>query len=162
LSGTTTSERRVIELTKANFRRVVGTERVVLIECWAPGCGACAKFDPIFQAVAERHPAHVFARMNVNTDDQLGEFFEIGHTPTLMLYRDGLLLLKQPGIYGVEELEDVVRQAASLDMDVVRTDLQAEKPAARDAASGTDADDAAAGRDGPPGTTSTTTPGEAQ
>jgi len=113
----------MIELTKDNFRDVVGTERIVLVECWAPGCGVCAQFDPVFREVAEQHPEHVFARMNVLTDDNLGEFFEIEFTPALMLYRDGLLLLKQPGSFTAERLTDFVRQAESLDMDLVRADL---------------------------------------
>ena len=98
----------MVELDKKNFRENVGVEQIVLIECWAPGCGVCARFDPIFEQVSERHPDHVFARMNVLTDDNLGEFFGIEHTPTLMLYRDGLLLLKQPGMFTEERLDDLI------------------------------------------------------
>lgn len=112
------------ELSRENFREVVGTERIVLIECWAPGCGVCARFDPVFRSVAGRHTEHVFARMNVATDEDLGEYFGVEHTPTLMLYRDGLLLLKKPGTFSEEDLEDIIRQAESLDMERVRADLE--------------------------------------
>lgn len=74
------SEREMIELTRANFKEVVLRQEIVLIECWAPGCGVCAQFDPVFAAVAEKNQSHTFARMNVITDEQLGEFFEIEHT----------------------------------------------------------------------------------
>ncbi len=114
----------MLELTKENFREHVGVDGIVLVECWAPGCGACKKFDPVYADASERHAAHTFARMNVETDDALGEFFEIEHTPTLMLYRDGLLLLKKPGVFTGEALDDIVRQAESLDIDVVRADME--------------------------------------
>jgi len=113
----------VIELERANFRDVVGRESIVLIECWAPGCGVCAQFDPVFAKVAAQYEQHTFARMNVLTDEKLGEFFEIDHTPCLMLYRDGLLLLKKPGNFSEAALKDFIRQAESLDMAIVRADL---------------------------------------
>lgn len=116
----------MIELTRENFRKVVKTDGIVLIECWAPGCGACARFDPVFAKVAERKKDHVFARMNVMTDEKLGEFFEIAYTPCLMLYREGLLLLKQPGSFTEEGIQDILSQAESLDMQRVRADLESE------------------------------------
>jgi thiol-disulfide isomerase/thioredoxin len=114
----------MVELKESNFREFVGTEGIVLIECWAPGCGACTQFDPVFEQASEKHQGHAFARMNLVTDEKLGEFFEIEHTPCLMLYRDGLLLLKKPGNFSEEELDRIVEQAESLDMDVVRADLE--------------------------------------
>jgi thiol-disulfide isomerase/thioredoxin len=114
----------MVELTKSNFREFVGTEGIVLVECWAPGCGACAQFDPVFEQAAEQHEGHSFLRMNLATDEKLGEFFEIEHTPCLMLYRDGLLLLKKPGNFSKKELDHIVAQAESLDMDAVRADLE--------------------------------------
>lgn len=113
----------MIELSKANFKEIVGQSAIVLIACWAPGCGVCAQFDPVFARVAEKNQHHVFARMNVLTDDRLGEYFEIAHTPSIMLYRDGLLLLKKPGNFSEQALQDIIRQAESLDMDMVRADL---------------------------------------
>jgi thioredoxin 1 len=114
----------MVEVTRSNFREIVGRPGIVLIEGWAPGCGACRQLDPIFARVAVENEAHTFARMNLQTDDKLGEFFEITHTPCIMLYRDGLLLLKKPGNFSVEQLEDILRQAESLDMDMVRAELE--------------------------------------
>lgn len=116
----------MLELNKDNFREIVGTDRIVLVSCWAPQCRVCTQFDPVFEQAAADHPQHVLARMNIMTDDDLGTFFEIEHTPTLMLYRDGLLLLKKPGTFTAEELGDILRQAESLDMDRVRSDLDNE------------------------------------
>ena len=114
----------MIELSRANFKKVVDQHDIVLIECWAPGCGACAQFDPVFDSVAEKNSHHTFARMNVLTDEKLGEFFEIEHTPSIMLYRDGLLLLKKPGNFNEDALQNIVDQAESLDMGMVRADLE--------------------------------------
>ena len=122
----------MIQLERANFRETVDVRGIVLVECWAPGCGVCARFDPVFEEVAERHPQHVFARMNVMTAERLGEFFEIDHTPCLMLYRDGLLLLKKPGNFSGEQVEDFIRQAESLDMDRVREDLRSTQESPED------------------------------
>jgi thioredoxin 1 len=113
----------LLELKKDNFREHVGVDGIVLIECWTPSCAACKQFDPVFAAAADRYPDHTFARMNVDTDDALGEFFEVSHTPTLMLYRGGLLLLKKPGVFSAEALNEIVRQAESLDMERVQADL---------------------------------------
>ncbi|MBD3298370.1 MAG: thiol reductase thioredoxin [candidate division Zixibacteria bacterium] len=114
----------MIELNRGNFKEVVDQQAIVVIECWAPGCGGCKLFDPVFAEVAGRYPNHTFARMNVATDEKLGEFFEITHTPCLMVYRDGLLLLKKPGTYTETALNDIIRQTESLDMEVVRADVE--------------------------------------
>lgn len=119
----------MIELTKERFREFVDRKVIVLIEGWAPGCGACLKFDPVFAKVAQKHGRHAFARMNLATDEKLGELFEISHTPCLLLYRDGLLLLKKPGNFTEQQLEKIIEQAESLDMDLVRADIEsADKP----------------------------------
>jgi thioredoxin 1 len=121
----------VIELSRSNFKEVVGREAIVLVSCWAPGCGVCEVFRPVFEKVAERYPQHSFVRMNVGTDEKLGEFFEIAFTPCLMVYRDGLLLLKKPGNYDEQALTDIVEQVQSLDMEMVRADLEASPPEQR-------------------------------
>ncbi len=114
----------MVELSRSNFREVVDRPGIVMIECWAPGCGVCQQFAPVFEAVSERNEQHGFARMNVATEERLGEFFEINHTPSIMLYRDGLLLLRKPGSFSETALQDIVNQAESLDMQMVRADLE--------------------------------------
>jgi thioredoxin 1 len=113
-----------VELTAGNFRPVVGVPGIVLVACWAPECRVCIPFDMAYRRAAERHPDLTFARMNVATDERLGDYFEIEYTPTLMLYRDGLLLMKKPGNFTEAQLEDFIRQAASLDMTEVRAGLE--------------------------------------
>ena len=79
--------------------------------------------EPAWNSMAERYPEHVFARLNVVEEEDLATFFEIEHTPTLLLYRDGLLLLRRAAQYTEDELVGIVSQAESLDMDLVRADL---------------------------------------
>ena len=114
----------MIEVNRSNFREIVDQQAIVMIECWAPGCGVCAQFDPVFASVAKKNKSHTFARMNVLTDEKLGDLFEIEHTPSIMLYRDGLLLLKKPGNFSEDALQDIVNQAESLDMDIVQADIE--------------------------------------
>jgi thioredoxin 1 len=121
----------MLELTRANFRDVIDRQAIVLVACWAPGCGVCRQFDPVFAKVAAQNEQHTFARMNIMTDDQLGKFFEIAYTPCVMLYRDGLLLLKKPGNFSEQELQDILQQAESLDMDRIRADLASAQTANR-------------------------------
>ncbi len=118
------TNRRTVELTGENFRSLVGVTGIVPVACWAPECRVCIQFDMAYRNVAERHPELTFARMNVATDERLGDYFEIAYTPTLMLYRDGLLLMKKPGNFTEAQLEDFIRQAASLDMTEVRAGLE--------------------------------------
>lgn len=113
----------MIELRRSNFRETVERETIVLIECWSPGCNVCKSFDPVFERTSLKYPSHTFARMNIATEEQLGEYFEISHTPSVMLYRDGLLLLKKPGNFSESALDDIVHQAESLDMEKIRADL---------------------------------------
>jgi thioredoxin 1 len=114
----------MLELNKLNFKHLVDKEGIIIIECWAPGCGICVKFDPVFSRIADKNSNHTFARMNVDTEEKLGEFFEISHTPSIMLYRDGLLLLRKPGNFSEKELQKIIDQAESLDMAAVRADLE--------------------------------------
>jgi thioredoxin-like negative regulator of GroEL len=98
---------------------------LVLVECWAPSCGACKEFDPVFEEVAALHPEHQFLRLDITAEEGFSEALGIDHTPALMVYREGILLFRQPGNYQKEELADIVRQAATIDMDAVRADIAA-------------------------------------
>ena len=98
---------------------------LVLVECWAPTCGACKVFDPVFEGVAKENPEHLFLRLDITADDGSGNSLGIEHTPTLMVYREGILLFRQAGNYEKAQLADIVRQAATIDMEMVRADIAA-------------------------------------
>ena len=114
------------ELNEQNCRSILSRSGVVLVDCWASSCGACKVLGPIYEKVAERHPQHTFAKLDTLGEVELTSTLEIEHVPTLMLYRDGILLFKQPGNFDEARLEDVIAQAEALDMDMVRADIERE------------------------------------
>jgi thioredoxin 1 len=113
----------VLELDKDNFERSVSATGIVLIDCWARWCPACKDFEPVFEEVGARNQKHTFARLDVQQEKELVERLGVEHVPTLVLYRVGVRLFHQPGYVNAEGLEDIVRQAESLDMDEVRAQL---------------------------------------
>ena len=121
-----------INLDSSNFETTVLAEGIVLIDCWASWCGACKTFAPIFEAVSEAHPKHIFAKVDTEAEKDLTAKLGIEHIPTLLLYREGILLFRQPGYYEQDELQGIVQQAESLDMNAVREQLAAEEPAKSD------------------------------
>jgi len=100
---------------------------VTLIDCWASWCGACASFEPIYQRIAKRHPEHTFSKLDAQDEKKLVKELGIEHIPSLLVYREGILLFRQPGYYSEEELENIVQQAESLDMNEVRAHIAAEQ-----------------------------------
>jgi thioredoxin 1 len=115
----------VATVSAGDLETVVSGEGLVLVECWAPTCGACKVFDPVFERVAEQHPDHRFLRLDITADEDASESLGIEHTPSLMVYREGILLFRQAGNYEEAQLADIVRQAATIDMDMVRADIAA-------------------------------------
>jgi thioredoxin 1 len=110
----------VVELTKENFEQVVTSNPTVIVDYWAPWCGPCRGFAPIFEKVAEAHPDVVFAKVNTDVEQEIGAHFQIRSIPTLMVFRDQVIVFSQPGALPQGALEQVVARAKSLDMDEVR------------------------------------------
>lgn len=120
-----------VELTQANYQKILADGVIVLVDCWAASCGACNALGPVFAKVSERHPRHTFAKLDTLAEEELTSVFDIVHVPTLMLFRDGLLLFKQAGNFDYARLEDIIGQAEALDMDAVRADLEGESSGGR-------------------------------
>ena len=116
----------VHELTSENHEALFSHHGIVLIDCWASWCGACKAFTPLFERVAENHPEHLFAKMDTEAEEALRREFEIAHIPALVLFRDGILLFNEASNMSEEELESVITQAESLDMERVRAEIAAE------------------------------------
>ena len=125
------SKAGLVELNDQNYQSILTRNGIVLVDCWASSCGACKVLDPIFSMVAERHPQHTFAKLDTLADDDLASTLGIVNVPTLMLYRDGILLFKQAGNFDEARLEDIIAQAEGLDMDMVRADIESERSAER-------------------------------
>jgi len=119
----------VVELTKDNFEQVVTGNPTVIVDYWAPWCGPCRAFAPTFEKVAEKNPDVVFAKVNTEEEPEIAAHFQIRSIPTLMIFRDSVILFAQPGALPQGALEDVVGKAKAVDMDEVRKEIAAQEAA---------------------------------
>lgn len=111
------------ELTAANFKNTVEADGIVLVDLWASWCGPCRNFAPVFEQSSEAHPHIVFAKVDTEAEQELAGSLGVMSIPTLMLFRDGVLLYNQAGALPAAALEDLIRQAEELDMAEVRAKL---------------------------------------
>jgi thioredoxin 1 len=116
----------ILDFNKDLLRSKIIEGGIVLVDCWANWCSACKDFAPVFERVANRFPNHTFGKLNTQTEIELSEILEIAHIPSLLLYRGGYLLFRQPGYFDEEKLVDIVKQAESLDMNKVRAQMDEE------------------------------------
>jgi thioredoxin 1 len=122
-----------LELTKDNFVEVVSGNELVLVDFWAPWCGPCKSFAPIYETASEQHKDVVFAKVNTDEQQELAGHFAIRSIPTLMLFREQVLLFSQPGALPAAGLESVIAQARELDMAAIHKEI-AEQQDEQDAA----------------------------
>ncbi len=118
------------ELTLADFEQTVSGEGIVLVDFWAAWCGPCRQFAPVYEKASEEHADIVFGKVDTEAEQQLAQMAAISSIPTLMLFRDGVLLFNQAGALPPQALEGVISQARELDMDAVRQELEAAQEAA--------------------------------
>jgi thioredoxin len=119
-----------IELTKENFEQTVNENPMVIVDFWAPWCGPCKGFAPIYEKAAESHADVVFAKVNTDEQQELAGSFGIRSIPTLMVFREKVILFQQAGALPGNQLEQVITQAKSLDMAKVHAEISQQQDAA--------------------------------
>ena len=112
-----------IELTKENFSATIEKNEVVVVDFWAPWCGPCRMFAPTFEAVSEQYPNVVFAKLNTEDQQELAASFNIRSIPTLMVFREQVIIFTQAGMLPKAGFEQVVQKSLEVDMVKVHAEL---------------------------------------
>jgi len=116
----------VLDVTKENFTEVIESNDIVVVDFWAPWCGPCQSFAPVFEAAAEANPDTAFVKINTEEQQELAGHFQIRSIPTLMVFREQVLIFSQPGVLPESALAKLVDEIKTLDMDAVRKDMAAQ------------------------------------
>jgi thioredoxin 1 len=120
----------VVELNKENFQGTVTNSEFVIVDFWAPWCGPCRSFAPTYDKVSEDHPNIVFAKVNTEEEREIAQHFQIRSIPTLMIFREKVIIFNQPGAMPEGSFRDLVQKAGELDMAEVHKQIQEENSTA--------------------------------
>lgn len=111
------------EITAQNFEETITSNDIVLVDFWAPWCGPCRSFAPTYEKVSENHTDIVFAKVNTEEEQELASHFQIRSIPTLMVFREQVILFAQAGMLSESQLEQVITQVRNIDMAKVHAEI---------------------------------------
>ena len=114
-----------VELNEQTLEKTVVENDIVIIDFWAPWCGPCKSFGPIYEEVSEKHPDIVFAKVNTEEEQAIGAHFQIRSIPTLMIFREQVVLFSEAGMLPAKALEELIEQVKALDMVQVKAEIDA-------------------------------------
>jgi thioredoxin len=118
-----------VEVNMENFRELIDGNGTVIVDFWAPWCAPCRSFAPTFEAASEKHEDIVFAKVNTEEQQQLAGAFNIRSIPTLMVFRDQIIIYSEAGALPPAAFDQLITQVKALDMDKVRAEIEAERAA---------------------------------
>ena len=113
-----------VNLKSAEFEGVISKPGMVIVDFWAAWCGPCRQFAPVFEAASEKYPEIVFAKVDTDAEQEISAAVGISSIPTLMIFKDGILIFNQPGALPAPALEEIISKVNELDMDGVRAEIE--------------------------------------
>jgi thioredoxin 1 len=123
-----------VDLTKDTFQDIITGNDTILVDFWASWCGPCKQFAPVFESMSENHPDIVFAKVNTEEERELAGHFQIRSIPTLMVFRQQIIVFSQPGALPPAGLASVIEKVGELDMDEVRRQVAEQSETGQDKA----------------------------